>query len=121
MCMTPRANAAAMLASGRRNADRFHGELFAIYVNQPNLTPQDRIALERNVNPRARAERARSTSWRQGSGRDHPGLRPEHGITQLFVGHNLRRDWRARLRGTPLDRLIRDAEGIDVRVFPHWT
>jgi two-component system sensor histidine kinase KdpD len=31
VCMTPRASAAAMLASGRRNADRFHGELFAIY------------------------------------------------------------------------------------------
>ena len=29
VCMTPRANAAKMLASGRRNADRFHGELFA--------------------------------------------------------------------------------------------
>jgi two-component system sensor histidine kinase KdpD len=37
VCMTPRADATAMLASGRRNADRFHGELFAIYVNQPNL------------------------------------------------------------------------------------
>ena len=57
VCMTPRADAAAMLASGRRNADRFHGELFAIYVNQPNLTPQDRIANERNVSL-ARAERA---------------------------------------------------------------
>ena len=41
-----------------------------------------------------------------------------HGVTQIFVGHNLRRNWRARLMGTPLDRLIRDAEGIDVRVFP---
>ena len=41
-----------------------------------------------------------------------------HGITQIFVGHNLRRGWRNRLGGTPLDRLIRDAEGIDVRVFP---
>ena len=47
--MTPRANAAKMLASGRRNADRFHGELFAIYVNQPNLTAEDRTALARNV------------------------------------------------------------------------
>src|SRR6202171_1802927 len=37
VCMTPRANAAKMLASGRRNADRFHGELFAIYVTQDNL------------------------------------------------------------------------------------
>ena len=40
VCMTPRANAAKMLASGRRNADRFHGELFAIYVTQDNLTPE---------------------------------------------------------------------------------
>ncbi len=41
-----------------------------------------------------------------------------HGITQIFVGHNIRHGWRDRLGGTPLDRLIRDAEGIDVRVFP---
>ena len=58
VCMTPRANAAAMLASGRRNADRFHGELFAVYVNQPNLTPEDRSALDRNV-MLARAQEAR--------------------------------------------------------------
>src|SRR6478609_2565541 len=47
--MTPRANAAKMLASGRRNADRFHGELFAVYVMQENLTDEDRMALDRNV------------------------------------------------------------------------
>ena len=57
VCMTPRANAAKMLASGRRNADRFHGELFAIYVTQENLTPEDRMALERNVTL-ARAQQA---------------------------------------------------------------
>ena len=57
VCMTPRANAAKMLASGRRNADRFHGELFAIYVTQANLTPEDRMALERNVTL-ARAQEA---------------------------------------------------------------
>jgi len=121
VCMTPRANAAAMLASGRRNADRFHGELFAIYVNQPNLTPHDRIANERNVHL-ARAERARVDVL---DGKDPVDTilkyAGEHGITQLFVGHNLRRDWRARLLGSPLDRLIRGANGIDVRVFPHRT
>ena len=57
VCMTPRADATAMLASGRRNADRFHGELFALYVNQPNLTPHDRVANDRNIKV-ARAERA---------------------------------------------------------------
>src|SRR5215468_56745 len=118
VCMTPRANAAKMLASGRRNADRFHGELFAIYVMQENLTDEDRMALDRNVTL-ARAQHAHVETLQ--------GKEPiakileyarEHGITQIFVGHNLRRSWRNRLGGTPLDRLIRDAEGIDVRVFP---
>jgi two-component system sensor histidine kinase KdpD len=118
VCMTPRANAAKMLASGRRNADRFHGELFAIYVMQEDLTPEDRMALERNV-MLARAQQAHVETL---EGKDPIqailGYARNHGITQIFVGHNLRRTWRSRLGGTPLDRLIRDAEGIDVRVFP---
>jgi two-component system sensor histidine kinase KdpD len=119
VCMTPRANAAAMLASGRRNADRFHGELFAIYVNQPNLTPEDQSALSRNVTL-ARAQQAQIDIL---EGKDPVrailNYACAHGITQLFVGHNLRRSWRARLTGSPLDRLIDEAEGMDVRVFPH--
>jgi two-component system sensor histidine kinase KdpD len=118
VCMTPRANASKMLASGRRNADRFHGELFAIYVMQENLTDEDRMALERNVTL-ARAQQAHVETL---EGKD-PIKRildyaRNRGMTQIFVGHNLRRGWRDRLGGTPLDRLIRDAEGIDVRVFP---
>jgi two-component system sensor histidine kinase KdpD len=118
VCMTPRANAARMLDSGRRNADRFHGELFAIYVMQDNLTPEDRLALERNVTL-ARAQHAQVETIQ---GDDPVKTILEYararGITQIFVGHNLRRGWRNRLGGTPLDRLIRDAEGLDVRVFP---
>jgi two-component system sensor histidine kinase KdpD len=120
VCMTPRANASAMLSSGRRNADQFHGELFAIYVNQPNLTAEDRVALERNV-ALARANGAHIETL--------DGIDPvptiiayarQHGITQIFLGHNLRRRrWLERFRGSPLDRLIRGAEGIDVRIFPH--
>jgi two-component system, OmpR family, sensor histidine kinase KdpD len=119
VCMTPRANAFKMLASGRRNADRFHGELLAIYVMQANLTAEDRLVLERNVTL-ARAQQAHVETL---EGTDPIETILEyaraHGITQIFVGHNLRRTLRDRLGGTPLDRLIRDAEGIDVRVFPH--
>ena len=118
MCMTPRANAAKMLASGRRNVDRFHGDLFAIYVKQPSLTPEDQMALERNV-MLARAQEAQIDIL---EGPDPVATildyARRHGITQIFLGHNLSRTWRARLRGSPLDRLIRDAEGFDVRVFP---
>jgi two-component system sensor histidine kinase KdpD len=118
VCMTPRANAGKMLASGRRNADRFHGGLFAIYVMQDHLTSEDRTALDRNITL-AYAQHAHVETL---EGKD-PIRRileyaREHGITQIFVGHNLRGSWRTWLAGTPLDRLIREAEGIDVRVFP---
>jgi two-component system sensor histidine kinase KdpD len=119
VCMTPRANASAMLSSGRRNADRFHGELFAIYVNQPNLTAGDRAALEQNV-VLARAHDAHIETL---DGTDPVSTiiayARQHGITQIFLGHNLRRRRLERFRGSPLDRLIRGAEGIDVRIFPH--
>ena len=86
VCMTPRANAAKMLASGRRNADRFHGELFAIYVTQDNLTPEDRMALERNATL-ARAQQAHVEIL---EGKDPIKTILEYarkqGITQIFVG-----------------------------------
>ncbi len=119
VCMTPRANAAKMLASGRRNADRFHGELFAIYVMQEHLTDDDRLVLDRNVTL-ANAQHAHVETL---EGKDPIATILEYararGITQIFVGHHIRpRGWRDQLGGTPLDRLIRGAEGIDVRVFP---
>jgi two-component system, OmpR family, sensor histidine kinase KdpD len=118
VCMTPRANAARMLAAARRNVDQFHGELFAVYVVQPNLTDDDRRANERNE-MLARAQSARLEVL---EGRDPVRTIIEHArrrnITQIFVGHSLAQGWRARLRGAPLHRLIREADGMDVRVFP---
>jgi two-component system sensor histidine kinase KdpD len=117
--MTPRANASALLNSGRRNADRFHGELFAIYVTQKDLTAEDQLAIDRN----AMLARAAGAQVDRLEGGDPVAAILDYararGITQIFVGHNLRPSWRNRLGGGPLDRLIRDAEGIDVRVFPH--
>ena len=43
----------------------------------------------------------------------------QRGITQIFVGHKGRDSWYERAFGSDLDKLIRAAEGIDVRVFPH--
>jgi two-component system, OmpR family, sensor histidine kinase KdpD len=118
VCMTPRANAAKMLAAARRNVDRFHGELFAIYVVQPHLTDEDRLANDRNA-ALALAQNARLDVL---EGSDPVatilGYARRHNITQMFVGHTLKHTWLARLWGTPLGRLVREAEGMDVRVFP---
>src|SRR6516165_1455056 len=47
--ITPRSDARPILESGRRNADRFHGELFVAYVRQPDLSPEDEAGLEANL------------------------------------------------------------------------
>ena len=93
--MTPRANAARMLASGRRNADRFHGELFAIYVMQDNLTDEDRMALDRNVTL-ALAQQAQVETL-QGRIPSRPFWTTRVPTVLIFVGHHLRRSWRSRL------------------------
>lgn len=119
VCITPRANAAPMIASGRRNADRFHGDLTVAYVRQPEISADDQAALERNL-AIARAANARIEILEG----DDPiqtilHFARQHNITQIFVGHSTRERWWERLFGTPLDRLIRDAGDVDVRVFPH--
>lgn len=119
VCITPRANATPMIASGKRNADRFHGDLTVAYVRQPDISAEDQTALERNLTI-ARAANARIEIL---EGEDPIAtilkFAREHSITQIFVGHSTRERWWERLFGTPLDRLIRDAGDIDVRVFPH--
>src|SRR5207237_8895908 len=47
--ITPRSDARPILERGRRNSDRFHGELFVAYVRQPDLSSEDQAALEKNL------------------------------------------------------------------------
>jgi len=119
VCITPRANAAAMIESGRRNADRFHGDLTVAYVSQAQLAPQDQSALEHNL-ALARAANAHIEIL---DGEDAVNtiltFARQRGITQIFVGHSTQEQWWQNITGTALDRLIRGAEDIDVRVFPH--
>ena len=119
VCITPRANAAPMIESGKRNAERFHGDLTVAYVGQPELSADDQAALERNLQI-ARTANAHIEIL-DGVDPIETILKFAHdrGITQIFVGHSTRERWWERLTGTPLDRLIRGANDIDVRIFPH--
>ena len=118
VCVSPYADAAKMIASGRRNADRFHGELFVAYIDRPDMTPEERSVLERNL------ERARSVDARiEALDGEDPAdafmqFARSHGVTQIFLGNRMNQSWWDRIFGRPLDHLIRAAENIDVRVFP---
>jgi two-component system sensor histidine kinase KdpD len=117
--ITPRSDAHPILESGRRNADRFHGELFVAYVRQPNLSSEDEAALEKNLTiAREVAATIKVLEGARDPARALVAFAREAGITQIFIGHSMRKGWWERLRGNPVERLIDLAEGIDVRVFP---
>lgn len=119
VCITPRSNATRMIASARRNADRFHGELFVVYVQQRNLSAEDRISMERKKQIAAQYNAQVEVLEQRESVHTIVEYARRKGITQIFVGHSMRRGWFRSLMGDPVDRLIRSAEGMDVIVFPH--
>ncbi len=119
VCITPRSDAMAMIASGERNKERFHGELFVVYVRQPNLSAEDQAAVDRYLTA---AREAGASVEILGSSDPTAAIiefARRNRITQIFIGHSLRRNWRDRLLGDPVQQLIRSADGMDVRVFPH--
>lgn len=117
VCITPRSNARRMIESGSRNAASFHGQLFAVYVTQPDLTREAQETLEANLDL-ARKLGAEVHILESGDPIDAIlEFARLHRITQIFAGHSQRRRW-ALWGSNPLDRLIQAAEGIDVRIFP---
>lgn len=118
VCVSRYADAALTIASGRRNADRFHGELFVVHIERSDMTPAEKTVLERNL-AEAQAAGARVEAL---DGEDVAGTFIQfargHGITQIFLTNRMRIRWWERIFGTPVEHLIRAAENIDVRVFP---
>lgn len=120
--ITPRSDARPILESGRRNADRFHGELFVAYVRQPNLSTEDEAALEKNLAiARELGATIRKLEAHRDPARALVTFARETGITQIFIGHSMRKGWWQQFRGNPVERLIDLAQGMDVRVFPQRT
>ena len=121
VCITPRSSARAMLESGARAARRFHGQLLAIYVKQGELTREAEETVADNL------EFARKLGAEvhviDGDGGNDPAAEiirfaREQRITQVFIGHTQQSSWKFWSR-TPVDKLIREAEGMDVRIFPN--
>jgi len=117
VCVTPRANMQEMMELAQIVAKRFHGELIVAYVKQPNISPENQSALD----ARLAIASAGGVPIEILEGADPAETLLEfarsRGITQLFVGHS-QRTGLARLKGSPLDKLIWEGHGIDVCVFP---
>ncbi len=119
ICVTPRADARAMITAGKRTADRFHGELVVLYIQQSGLSQADEDALK------AQFAFARELGARvEVLAHEDPvtailRFAAENRITQIFIGRSLKESWWTRLFGSVVDHLIRYSEDMDVCVFPH--
>jgi two-component system sensor histidine kinase KdpD len=119
VCITPRSNATMMIDSGRRNADRFKGELYVLYVEQRNLSLGDKEVLDRNIAIAVERGAVVKVVEHEDPIRGVIDFAREHGITQIFIGHSIQQGWLQSFRKTNVERMIELAEGIDVRLFPH--
>jgi K+-sensing histidine kinase KdpD len=108
-----------MIRRGRRQADRFHGDLFVVYVEQNDLAETDRQILERNLSAAREARAHVEILDAEDAIAAILKFAGENGITQIFVGHSQREGFMSRWRPNPVERFIMEADGIDVRVFPH--
>lgn len=119
ICLTPRANSEKMIASAKRSAARFHCDVLAVYVHQKGLSSADSKQLEDAL------DKAKTGGLQvEVLNGDDPvtsivQYARAHGVTQIFVGHSAKRDLGTRMFGSAVSRLVREARGIDVRVFPH--
>src|SRR5262249_28721364 len=117
VCVTPRANVQEMIKEAQIVAHRFHGELIVAYVKQRNISPEDQTSLD----ARLATARDSGATIEILEGDDPPEALLEfarsRGVTQIFVGHS-QRTGLSRLKASPLDKLIWQGHGMDVRVFP---
>lgn len=108
--ITPGVNAAALLESGKRNRERFHGELHVAYSTRSQLG---------SVLEDARAMGAHIEELPADDTLDFIlQFSHTHGITQIFIAQSNQLGWRDRFYKGLVDRLIESADGIDIQVFP---
>ncbi len=116
VCVSGGGDASQMIASGRRNADRFHGELLVAHLRTSEDEP---AGLRRNLEV-ARAANAEIHLLGGDNFVDSIlNFARGRGVTQIFLGHTARETWPQRLFGGRVERLIHRAEGMDIRIFPH--
>jgi two-component system sensor histidine kinase KdpD len=123
VCITPRSSARQMIESGARAAQRFHGQLLAIYVKQDELTRAAEETVAENLEFARKLGADVHVVEPGAAGKSDPiaeiiRFAREQRITQVFIGHTQQSSWKFWSRN-PVDRLIREADGMDVRIFPN--
>jgi len=119
ICLTPRTNAQAMISSAVATAKRLHAEVSAVYVLQPELSQEDQVNLETNLNLARAAGMPVEILESEDPVEEIVRYARMQRVTQIFIGHSVHEGWWSRLFGGTVDRIVRAAKDMDVHIFPH--
>lgn len=118
VCLTAKSPALRMMSRAHLAQQRFHGILFALHVKTRYMEARDSTDLQEAL----RLAREVGAEVVELDGDDEVktiiDFARRERITQLFLGHSRVPAWRWWFQGTTADRIIRAAEGIDVKLFP---
>jgi two-component system sensor histidine kinase KdpD len=118
VCVSPSTLSERLVRSARRLADELDAEWFAVHVETPggiSSASRDRVARTLQL----AEELGAKTTTMPGSEVVEATLAyaRQHNITKVVVGKPLRPRWEELLRGSVVDRLIRNSGPIDVYVI----
>jgi two-component system, OmpR family, sensor histidine kinase KdpD len=119
VCLTPGANAEAMIESGKRNKERFQGELYVVYVHRDGISEKENTRIKEQLELAQKVGALTEVLEHNNLVEAITEFARQKRITQIFVSHRAHENWRDRLFGDRVLQLIRATKGIDVRVFPH--
>jgi two-component system sensor histidine kinase KdpD len=123
VCMSSNVEAPRVLRTGARIAGRLGARWYAVYVETPveaagRIRPDSRDALARNI---ALAESLGATVVRVRAARPADGLvefARREGITHVIFGQSQRSRVHTLLKGSVIDRFLRDVPDAAVQVVP---
>jgi two-component system sensor histidine kinase KdpD len=100
-------------------ADRFHGNLLVCYVRQTGLGAKDQATMDANLALARELEADVHVLDCSDPISAIIRFAREQKVTQIFVGHSAPDRWKEMWSRSPVDRLIKAATDIDIRIFPH--
>lgn len=123
VAMASRGSAKTLLRVGSRIAGRLATDWYAVYVETPReepgrINPQDHVALAENIRF-ARQLGAQVVSLKSSRVADAlVDFAKREGITHVIFGQSARSRWDLFMRGSIVDRFLRDVRNATVQIVP---
>jgi two-component system sensor histidine kinase KdpD len=116
VCVGPSPTSATLVRAAKRLADGLHAEWHALFIQKsPEGTPtaraMDNLRLAQELGARTHVLTGADVA------RLIVGFARQHNVTRIVIGKPLRRSLLDVLRGSPVDRLVRESGEIDVHVI----